>query len=99
MQLNLWWHFYKNNSNSVGSEVILTPWSKFNSAVPLLYNFRKTDCVCVWLSLVCVCVWAATVSSPADFDPVRWNSGQQRVLHLNQKLRAEEEDEEEDFDK
>lgn len=25
-------------------------------------------------------------SLPADFDPVKWNSGGQRVLHLNQKL-------------
>lgn len=25
-------------------------------------------------------------ASPADFDPFRWNTGQQRVLHLNQKL-------------
>ncbi len=49
-----------------------------------------------------LCVCNVTVSSPADFDPVTWNSGQQRVLHLNQKLRAEEEEEEEeeeDFDK
>lgn len=26
--------------------------------------------------------------SPADFDPLRWNGGRQRVLHLNQKLQS-----------
>lgn len=33
---------------------------------------------------------AITCVSPADFDPLRWNSGQQGVLHLNQKLQSGE---------
>ena len=47
------------------------------------------DCRCFFLN---VCKCAATVSSPADFGPARWNGGRLRVPHLNQKLRAEEED-------